>query len=383
MTLRIGFISDAVFPWHVGGLEKTESIVAKELVKNKDYKVEFVCCQWPGMQKKFGYNNIMYNTIMKINNKQFYKNQKRSTLNSIRYTLNMFKIFKYKYDVIIVNFFPILHIPIIRLYSKITKTKMILDVAEIWDKNYWIEYLGKFFGEISYRYMRMSLKMADAYIINSSLTAQRAIDEGVDFKKIDIFSPIIDAELMNNILKSIKKRNKKIIYAARFIKEKRVDKFIYLIDAFHKKYKKEKLNALLIGTGPEEDNINELISELNLMKIIKVRKPYYDIKDVYREIASSYITYIPSEREGLSALAIESIALNTPVLLPPETPIPKEVKDMCIVEFEENMPELLRKILKSKNPSIFIKNKENLNMFIISRINKFYSKLFKRLLAKE
>ncbi|MGC8571975.1 MAG: glycosyltransferase [Candidatus Micrarchaeia archaeon] len=383
MTLKIGFISDAVFPWHVGGLEKTEALVAKELAKNNNYKVEFVCCQWPGMQKKFEYNNITYNTIMNVNNDQFYKHQRRSILNSIKYALNLFKIFKYRYDILIVNFFPIVHIPIIKFYSKITKAKIILDVAEVWDKNYWIEYLGRFFGTISYKYMKISLKMADAYIVNSSITAQKAIDEGVDFKKIQVFSPIIDIKMMNNISKSINKRDKKIIYAARFIKEKRFDKFIYLVDAFHKKYNKEKFNAVLIGTGPEEDNINELINELNLKKIIKVKKPYENINDLYKEIASSYLTYIPSEREGLSALAIESIALNTPVLLPSETPIPNEVKNMCIVELEENMVELLKKIFKSKNPSVFINNKENLKMFEISRINNVYSELFKNLLTNK
>ena len=380
MTINIGFISDAVFPWHVGGVEKTEKIEAEELAKNKNYKVSFICGRWKGMQKTFKDGNIYYNTIMKIDDSKFYKNGRRSIITSIFYAINTFKIFRYRFDLVEVNFFPILHLPIVRLYSKITGCKLVLDVAEVWNKDYWINYLGAFFGRMGYYYMKFSLKMADAYIINSSITANEAIKLGIKKDKINIYSPIIDDKKMLRIKNSIRKKEKRIIYAGRFIKEKRLDIFV---DVINKLYQKNKnIKAELIGSGPEEKNIKTRIYDLNLENVIRVKKPYKNQKDIFYEIAKSYVTFLPSEREGLSALSIESIALNTPVVLPNYTPIPKEVKEMCIVESVEKIPDILNRILLDEKPENYIKNKENLKYFSISKIDTFYSKLFTDLKIK-
>jgi glycosyltransferase involved in cell wall biosynthesis len=380
MTIKIGFISDAVFPWHIGGLEKTEYVEASKLAKNINYNVSFVCGRWKGMKKEFKKDNIFYTTIMKMDEDTFYKNKKRSLLTSFLFSLNMFKLFKYKFDIIEVNFFPIIHIPIIKLYSKIRGCKIILDVAEVWDKKYWIDYLGYFLGTLAHYYMKFVIKMGDAYIVNSSITANRLKEIRINEDKINIYSPIIEIKEIKKIKNRIKNKKMQIIYAGRFIKEKRLDIFI---DVIEKVYKKNNLvKAKLIGTGPEKENLKEIIKEKNLEKIIEIKEPYEKQEDVFYEIANSSATFLPSEREGLSALTIESIALGTPVILPNYTPVPKEVRDMCIVEELDKIPILINKILLDKNKSKYIRNIKNLNMFSISRINKFYKNLFKKTLKK-
>ena len=90
-----------------------------------------------------------------------------------------------------------------------------------------------------------------------------------------------------------------------------------------------------------------------------------------------------SEREGLSIIVLESLALGTPVLLPDYSPIPKEVKEMCIVRDEKNIPDAIVEILNSKDKRKYIKNRDNINTFSVSGINGFYSGLFKKLKGKD
>ena len=59
--MKIAFVSDAVYPWNVGGLETLESTESKELAKH--HEVHFFSLKWPGMKKDFRQNNISYHTL--------------------------------------------------------------------------------------------------------------------------------------------------------------------------------------------------------------------------------------------------------------------------------------------------------------------------------
>ena len=84
----------------------------------------------------------------------------------------------------------------------------------------------------------------------------------------------------------------------------------------------------------------------------------------------------------IGLLAIESVALGTPVVLPSDTPIPKEVSEMCVVASESQIPKKLVEIANSKNPDRYIFNRKNLAMYSKSEIRRFYRALFSKLNLK-
>lgn len=73
--MKIAFISDAVYPWNVGGLETLESTEAQELAKT--HEVHFFSLKWPGMKKDFRQNNISYHTLHDITPERFYRARKK------------------------------------------------------------------------------------------------------------------------------------------------------------------------------------------------------------------------------------------------------------------------------------------------------------------
>ena len=155
--MRIAFVSDAVYPWNVGGLETLESTEAKELAKR--HVVHFFSLRWPGMGKDFRKDNIMYHTLHSITTEKFYRHRRRSIREAIIYTIGLARIFFYSFDYMQANEFPILHIPILKLYCRMTGCRLILDMHEIWDREYWTSYLGGISGALASAFASWAIRV--------------------------------------------------------------------------------------------------------------------------------------------------------------------------------------------------------------------------------
>lgn len=373
--MKIGFVSDAVYPWNVGGLETLESTESKELAKK--HEVHFFSLKWPGMEKDFMLHNIHYHTLHDITTEKFYRHGRRSIREALAYTAGLARLLFYKFDYIQSNEFPIIHIPALKLYCKLTGCKLILDMHEVWDREYWTSYLGGISGLVANHFASWAIRGADAYISNSSVTAAKLESIGVPQDKIHIFSPVIDDTALDKI--DPLKESKTVIFSGRLIKEKRLDKWLDAISAASKRVK--GIKALIIGDGPEKEHIRKLISKLHLGKIVELRDFYRTERkdELYARIKGSKLLLQMSEREGLSIIVLESLALGTPVLLPQYSPIPNEVKEMCIVKDEISIPDAIAEVLQSSDKGKYIKNKEKLDAFSVSSVNEFYSNLFRKL----
>ncbi len=374
--MRIAFVSDAVYPWNVGGLETLESTEAQELAK--DHEVHFFSLQWPGMPRKdFMHKGMMYHTLHKITTEKFYRHGRRSIREALVFSLGLFRIFFYKFDCIEANEFPILHIPILKLYCMLNDCKLILDVHEVWDKGYWNSYVGNIPGFFANAYASTVLKLADAYIANSSITSNGLQSLGVDRERITVFSPVINDKELNRVRKG--RESKSVIFSGRLIKEKRLDKWVHIIKAASRAAK--GLKGVIIGDGPEKDSIRNAINDAGLGHAIEMRDFYRtEAKlQLYERIKESKMLLQMSEREGLSIIVLESLALGTPVVLPDYSPIPKEVKAMCVVCKEGDMPRMVARIARSRDKGSFIRNEHMLERFSASHTNEFYKELFRKL----
>ncbi len=364
--MRIAFVSDVVFPYTLGGMEATEYQYAKALAK--EHEVYFFSLQFEGMEKEFMKDGIHYIGVAKARKAELYNSKgQRSIRLAMLFAKSLIPAMRnYEFDVVIANSFPILHLNALK-HS--IKCPLVLDVAEVWSLEQWRSYLGFAKGLIAYLYAMHAIKGADFYIANSSTTKALLEKAGIEPSKIGVFSPIV---LM---VKQFHEKKKPVVaYAGRLIPEKRLDKWIDAVEAAHKLYPKAK--GLIIGSGPLLKELKKRIAN-EKASYIRIIKPVPREK-LYEVLASSSILLNMSEREGLSATSIESIAVGTPVVLPAYTPIPEEVKKMCNVVAEEKIPGMLAEILKSKDKQKYIKHKEQLKLFSIGLIPEFFGSVFKK-----
>ncbi len=373
--MRIAFVSDAAYPWHFGGIEVLEHTEAKELAKS--HEVHFFSMQWPGMRRTFRREGITYHAFHRVTQKRFYRHERRSIREALAFSASLFKLFPYKFDFVIANEFPVLHLPILKLYCALRGCKLILDVHEVWGKDYWTRYLGALPGTLANSYASTFLTVADAYIANSSVTRSNLISAGVDGRRIRVFSPVLDDRFISGIRAG--KSSRSIIFWGRLIKEKRLYRWILTVDKIRRKVK--GLRAIIIGDGPERQGIAAMIRSLGLGGVIEMRHSYSDSRRraLFRAVKEAGLLLHMSEREGLSMIALESIALGTPVLLPSYSPVPKEVRGMCVVAKESELATVAARILNSGDKGKYIKNRAGLKDFYISNISGTYSEIFRSL----
>ncbi|MEM0147416.1 MAG: glycosyltransferase [Candidatus Micrarchaeaceae archaeon] len=358
---KIAFVSDVVYPWVKGGVESLEYTEMQYL--SKRHNIYCFTLQYEGMKKDFVINHIHYIGVAKASLNELYeKKGVRSIKLALRFARHLPNaIHNFKFDAIYANAFPYLHLNFLKSYAKNTHTRLVIDVAEVWSRERWISYLGKFKGSMAYIYAKHALFGADSYIVNSSST-KKALLKLFPKAKVEICQPILPDKMQPlQVAKHLDNQINQIIYAGRLIKQKRVLEWIDIVKKAH--MLNSTIQGLIIGSGPEEAAIRKKAQQLGFIKVLK---PFNNKISMYKKLAMSSAFLLMSEREGLSIIILESLALGTPVVLPSYSPVPQEVKQMCIVASKREIPGILAKISVS-NKRIFIKNKQQLSSFFIQK----------------
>ncbi|MCC6019042.1 MAG: glycosyltransferase [Candidatus Verstraetearchaeota archaeon] len=115
--------------------------------------------------------------------------------------------------------------------------------------------------------------------------------------------------------KQIYERKYQVGYIGRLSEEKGVIQFVYALKIIRQRYIKdlEKFKAIIIGSGPLQSKINNLIKNNDLENLVDM------IGNIEHESLPEYINDIqllvlPSFGEGVPRIVLESLACGTPVL---------------------------------------------------------------------
>lgn len=156
--------------------------------------------------------------------------------------------------------------------------------------------------------IRHILRKVDICTANSNATKDLILAANGSYKRVDIIPMGVDTDKFEPFV-----QNKKqiILSVSRLNKNKGID---YLIDAMPKVvHKFSNVKLIVVGDGPEKDNLTNKIRKLNLensvslVGAIKNRDLpyYYNISDIF---------VLPSLKEGLGVVLLEAMACGTPVI---------------------------------------------------------------------
>ena len=121
----------------------------------------------------------------------------------------------------------------------------------------------------------------------------KIIGNGVDLKRIGEIAP--------------HRETSDIIFVGRLIKEKNVDVLIRAV--VDKNYR-----LLIIGDGPERENLKYIISELSLESRVRMIGFLDNHDEIIAHMKSSKVCVLPSTREGFGIAALEAMACGLPVV---------------------------------------------------------------------
>ena len=120
----------------------------------------------------------------------------------------------------------------------------------------------------------------------------------------------------------IKEKDFILCNIARHVNQKSLDVLIKVFSKYSKKNINSKL--ILIGKGPETQNLKKLSNELNIQKKLIWIPEYENIRDI---ISISNVFILTSKYEGLGLVLLEAMAEKKPILASKISAIPEIVKN--------------------------------------------------------
>ena len=369
--MNIAIVSDAIYPYNKGGKEKRIFEVSTRLAK-KGHKVTIYCMKWwKGKENVRRENGVTLHAISSLY--PLYSGDKRSIKQAIIFALSCFKLININFDVIDVDHMPHLVLFPLKIVCLLKRKKMIVTWNEVWGRKYWIEYMG-LLGNISYVIEKLSVLMPDRIISNSKHTADKLKIDLSSKKEIVTIPMGTDYEAIQKIQPS---RNKSdIIFAGRLLSHKNVDILIKSVLILKKKF--PKITCLIIGEGPEKENLVKQVDKLNLVENIKLLDFLPQHKDLYSLMKSSKVFVLPSTREGFGIVALEANACGIPVVTTNHKN--NATKDLInrnngiLVELNEaELASAIKKLFEKKNSNKYIEFAKNYDWEkIVNRIERIY-----------
>ncbi len=305
--MKIALVSDSIYPYNKGGKETRSYELAKNLTK-KGHEVHFYTMKfWPG-DKIIEKDGFFLHGIGKA--RPLYNGKRRSIKQGILFGFSAFKLFKEDFDVVDADHMVYFHLFPIKLACLIKNKPLIITWHEVWGKDYWIKYMGKK-GIFGYWIEKLASKLPNKIISISEHTTNNLINK-LNVKSEKIIT--IPCGININKIQSIKpsKETSDVIFAGRLLSHKNVDILIKAISIL--KETNSNIKCVIVGDGPEKDNLQGVTKELKLEKNIIFKGFIEKQEDVLALIKSSMVFVLPSVREGFGITIIEANACGIPVI---------------------------------------------------------------------
>lgn len=255
MKPKLALVYDAVFPFIKGGGEKRFYEVGLKL--SKKYDVHFYGMKlWEGDNVK-KIDGMNYHGISKAI--PLYDNERRTISQAIKFGISCFKLKDENFDIIDCCGFPYFSLFSTKRVCKKKNKQLISTWHEVWGKEYWKKYLG-WKGIFGYWIEKRASKLPDKIIAVSEDTKNKLITMlKVPSEKIVVIPNGIDIKEIEKVKPS--KESSDIIFAGRLLSHKNIDVLIKAMKDLQDK------NLIVVGDGPEMNNLKSLVKALLLSGI--------------------------------------------------------------------------------------------------------------------
>lgn len=303
--MKIAIIYDVIYPHVKGGVEKRVWEFAWRLSRRGHnvhlYGMKF----WEGSDIITREGVVLHGVCPAQN---LYIHGRRTIREALSFGIALFfRLRTDNYDIIDCQQFPFFSCFSTKLVSTLKKTPFVITWHEVWG-DYWYTYLGRI-GIIGKTIEWLVTRLTPNTVIVSQTTAEnirkiagpgnrKIIPNGVNLRDIDRISP--QQEISD------------LIFVGRLIKEKHVDLLLQSMKILTEK--KMNLQLLVIGDGPERENLHNLVETLSLENHVRLIGFCENHDEIIAHMKSAKGCVLPSSREGFGIVALEALACGIPVV---------------------------------------------------------------------
>lgn len=306
--MKIAIVSDAIYPYNLGGKEKRIFEVSTRLVRKGHNVTIYTMHWWPSKDRLITENGVNLKAISPLY--PLYWGERRSIKEAVMFSLYCFALIREDFDILDADHMPHMVLFPLKIVTVLKRKRLIVTWNEVWGRKYWVEYMGNA-GNIAWVIEKCSSYMPSEVISVSKHTKRKFNDELNGYKKNTVIPNGIDFEEIQKVKPSGNKSD--IIFAGRLLKHKNVDMLIKSIALIAKKNKNVK--CIIIGDGPEKENLKNLVNQLKLNKNIRFIDFLPDHSELYALFKSSKVFAFPSTREGFGIVALEANACGIPAVV--------------------------------------------------------------------
>lgn len=310
---RIAVVTDSVSPWHVGGKEQRQHELFTRLVA-QGQPVDVYTMKWWHEEDDADTvvrDGVTFHALCRY--VPLYSGERRSIRQALVFALSTLKMATKRFDVLEVDAIPFLPLYPARIAAWLRRRPMTTTWHEYWGAAYWRDYLGTA-GRLASLVERSAIVLPDRIIAVSTGTAERLLEIRSRPEDISLVTPGIDlavGELARPTPWAPGERLE-LVSAGRLLSHKNVDQAVRAVPALVARGIDAHLTV--IGRGPEADALHRLADELDLGDRVEFVAFVPEHRDVLDAMAAAHVVLFPSDREGFGMVALEAMAVGTPVV---------------------------------------------------------------------
>lgn len=308
--MKVAFVSEHFYPYFKGGAEKRFYETASRLSHSGHDVHWYAGKDWHG-KHNIEMDGIHYHGL--VQNRNHYTNTgRRSIIKAIFYGVQWIyqikEINRYEFDLVNCSLYPFFHCFVFKLLLR-KRIKFVITWYEFWG-DYWYEYLG-ILGIFGKFIELITLNLPDAIIAVSEKVYKKITRINNKQIPIKLITNGVNIDLIRNVKPS--ESNSDIIYVGRLKNHKNVDILLQTVKLL--KESRPNLRVLIVGDGPEMENLKKLAYNLDINSVVRFTGCVDSDIEVFSLMKSSKIFVHPSSKEGGGSLALlEANACGRPVI---------------------------------------------------------------------
>lgn len=296
--MKIGFVYDAIYPDTIGGVEKRIYEIGTRLVRQGHEVHLFGMKYWNGPDIIVRDGLVLHGVMPAC---PLYVSGRRRIIPAIIYALHLIiPLLHHRMDLIECQNFPYFPCFTAKCISLIRRTPLVIIWHEFWG-DYWYDYIGRF-GFLGLIIERICVSLTPYQIVDAGLIADAMKRAGSSISPAVIPCGVDSSSIEQVAPSSIPSD---IIFVGRLIQQKHPEMVVLAVALI--KERNPGIFAIIIGDGPQKEEISGLIQKLDLQKNVTLMGFVPDNRDIIAYMKSSQVCVLPSEREGFGIVGIEAI----------------------------------------------------------------------------
>ena len=305
--LRLAVVSDAIYPFHLGGKElRYHELLAR--LPERGIEVTLYTMHW--WDKEPPVDSITYRAISRL--RPLYRAGHRSIASGLLFALATLRLlWAPRPDILEADHMPYLQLFPLWLVTRLRRIPLVVTWHEIWGPAYWQRYLPGWRGRLAAAIERWSTQLPDYIVAVSEETAERLRNMGVPPDHIMLIPAGVRATEI--AATDPDPRAPDILSIGRLIQHKRHD---LVISAFARLAAADpNLRLGIIGHGPDRAALEAQVADLGIGGQITFHGSLDSFVDVWAFLRGARVLAAPSEREGFGLVVAEALAAGTPVVV--------------------------------------------------------------------